>query len=61
MSVERINSAVVAVVGAREFQETLKADGSEPVASTPEQFAAFLNSEIVKWRKIIDVAGVTAD
>jgi tripartite-type tricarboxylate transporter receptor subunit TctC len=59
--VERINSAVVAIVGASDFQETLKAEGSEAVASSPEQFAAFLKTEIGKWQKIIDVAGVKAD
>jgi tripartite-type tricarboxylate transporter receptor subunit TctC len=59
--VERINSAVVAIVRAGEFQETLKAEGSEAVASSPDQFAAFLRTEIGKWQKIIDVAGVKAD
>jgi tripartite-type tricarboxylate transporter receptor subunit TctC len=59
--VERINSAVVAIVGASDFQETLKAEGSEAVASSPEQYAAFLKTEIGKWQKIIDVAGVKAD
>jgi tripartite-type tricarboxylate transporter receptor subunit TctC len=59
--VERINSAVVAIVRAGEFQETLKAEGSEAVPSSPDQFAAFLRTEIGKWQKIIDVAGVKAD
>ena len=59
--VERINAAVVAVIGARDFQETLKAEGSEPVGSSPEQFATFLRDEIVKWRKIIEAAGVTPE
>ena len=59
--VQRINAAVVAVVAARDFQEMLKAEGSEPVGGSPEQFAAFLRDEIVKWRRTIEVAGVKAE
>jgi tripartite-type tricarboxylate transporter receptor subunit TctC len=32
--------------------------GAEPVGSTPQQYAAFIQSEIVKWRKVIKEAGV---
>jgi tripartite-type tricarboxylate transporter receptor subunit TctC len=59
--VERINSAVTATIGTAEFRERLKAEGSDPVGSTPEQFAAFLQTEIVKWQKIVTSAGVIAD
>jgi tripartite-type tricarboxylate transporter receptor subunit TctC len=32
--------------------------GAEPVGGTPQQYAAFIQSEIVKWRKVIKDAGV---
>ena len=32
--------------------------GAEPVASTPEELARFVSSEIVKWRDIITRAGI---
>ncbi|MCC7484077.1 MAG: tripartite tricarboxylate transporter substrate binding protein [Burkholderiales bacterium] len=32
--------------------------GAEPVGGTPAQYAAFIQSEIVKWRKVILAAGV---
>jgi tripartite-type tricarboxylate transporter receptor subunit TctC len=35
--------------------------GAEPVGSTPQQYAAFIQSEIVKWRKVIKDAGVRLD
>jgi len=35
--------------------------GAEPVGSTPQQYAAFIRSEIVKWRKVIQDAGVRLD
>jgi tripartite-type tricarboxylate transporter receptor subunit TctC len=59
--VERINSAVASIIASAEFRERLKAEGSEPVGSTAEQFAAFLKEEIAKWQKIVVSAGVTAE
>ena len=38
--------------------ERLKADGSDPVGSTPAEFAAFLHDEIAKWAKVIKFANV---
>jgi len=32
--------------------------GAEPVGGTPAEYAAFIRSEIVKWRKVITAAGV---
>ena len=33
-------------------------EGSEVVASSPEEFAAFLKAEIVKWSKVAKAAGL---
>ena len=33
--------------------------GAEPIASTPEELARFISSEIVKWREIIAKGGIT--
>jgi tripartite-type tricarboxylate transporter receptor subunit TctC len=35
--------------------------GIDPVGNTPDQFAAYIRSEIVKWAKIIKSTGVTAE
>jgi tripartite-type tricarboxylate transporter receptor subunit TctC len=35
--------------------------GAEPVGSTPQEYAAFIQSEIKKWRKVIQDAGVRLD
>jgi tripartite-type tricarboxylate transporter receptor subunit TctC len=43
-----------------DVKQTLAASGNEPVVSTPEEFAAFLRAEIVKWAKVIRESGVTA-
>ena len=35
--------------------------GIEPVGGTSEQAGKFLNDEIAKWAKVIQVAGVKAE
>ena len=41
-----------------ELRDRLSAIGAEPVASTPEQFAAFINSETEKWLRVVRAAGL---
>jgi tripartite-type tricarboxylate transporter receptor subunit TctC len=59
--VAKINAAVVGIVQSADFRERMKAEGSDPVGGSAEQFAAFLRDEIAKWTKVIRIAGVTAD
>jgi tripartite-type tricarboxylate transporter receptor subunit TctC len=54
----KINADVIRIVNSPELKERLKADGSDPVGSSPEQFAAFLRNEIAKWAKVIKFANV---
>jgi tripartite-type tricarboxylate transporter receptor subunit TctC len=41
-----------------ELRERLAGMGSEPIGSTPDQFAAFLRSETDKWERVAKVAGI---
>lgn len=41
-----------------EVRDNLIQQGAEPVASSPEQFAAFIKSEAAKWSKVIKAAGL---
>lgn len=54
----RLNAAVVKIVHSPELKERMVAEGSEPVGSTAEAFRTFLQDEVVKWRKVIQFAGV---
>ena len=44
-----------------DMREKLIAQGAEPAPTTPEQFAAFVKSEITKYAKIIKEAGIKAE
>jgi tripartite-type tricarboxylate transporter receptor subunit TctC len=43
------------------MREKLIAQGAEPSPDTPEQFAAFVKSEIPKYAKIIKASGAKVD
>ena len=56
--VGRIQQEVARALQSPEIKERFFKDGIEPVASTPEQFAAHIRSERAKWEKVIDTAGI---
>ncbi len=56
--IARINADVLKVIHSPELIEHLKAEGSDPVGDSPEQFAAFLREEAAKWSKVIKVASI---
>jgi tripartite-type tricarboxylate transporter receptor subunit TctC len=41
--------------------ERLATLGADPVGNTPEQFAAFLKSEMAKWAKLVKTAGIRGE
>jgi tripartite-type tricarboxylate transporter receptor subunit TctC len=56
--IDRLNKETVAILGARDTRERLAADGAEVVASSPDAFAAFYQTELVKWAKVVRDAGI---
>jgi tripartite-type tricarboxylate transporter receptor subunit TctC len=56
--VGRLHGETVRVLQAAEVRGRLSADGADPVGSTPEEFAAFLRAETVKWAKVVKEAGI---
>ena len=59
--IARLNSELVKVVHSPEVKERLAATGTDPLTSTPEEFAAYIQREIAKWGDVIRKAGVKAD
>ena len=55
------NAEVAKILNSPEMREKLIAQGAEPVPTTPEQFAAFMKSEIPKYAKIIKASGAKVD
>jgi tripartite-type tricarboxylate transporter receptor subunit TctC len=57
--IKKINRDVTRVISDRAFAEKyLAAQGLESITDTPEQFAAFVRAETVRWGKIVKDADV---
>ena len=56
--VSRMHREIEKIVQMPEVQERLSASGAEPVASTPEQFGAYLSSEVAKWGRVVKQAKI---
>ena len=56
--ITRLNLEFVRVLSQPEVKEQLLNAGAEAVASTPEQLAVRMRSEIAKWGKAIKDAGI---
>src|SRR3954468_4671770 len=59
--VDQLHRETVKALQLADVRDNLKAQGAEPVANTPRQFAAIINDEIEKWRKVVQATGVKAD
>jgi tripartite-type tricarboxylate transporter receptor subunit TctC len=49
------------VLNAPESAKVLVNEGANVVASTPSEFAAYLNAEVLQWTKVVHEAGIKAD
>ena len=55
--VARLNGDIGRALNNPEFRDKLIAQGSDPAPGTPEQFGAFIKSEIAKWAEVVRVSG----
>ncbi len=56
--VSRMQREIEKIVNLPEIQERLSASGAEPVASTPEQFGAYVAAEVAKWDRVVKQAKI---
>lgn len=59
--VAKLNREIVRIVHLPDVTAKMAADGSEPVGSSPEEFAAHIKAEVEKWRDLIQKTGIRTD
>ncbi len=58
---ERLHGEIVQIMRAPDMRERLVGLGAEAVTNTPEEFAAYIRSEIGKWAKVVRDARISAE
>ena len=59
--IARLNRELVTILGTRDVKETLSAQGLEATPTTPQAFARLLSDDAVKWRDVIQAAGIRGE
>jgi tripartite-type tricarboxylate transporter receptor subunit TctC len=57
----RLHAETRKALDSPDVREALEKTGNEPVGSTPEEFRAFVQSEMAKWAKVVKAANITAE
>jgi tripartite-type tricarboxylate transporter receptor subunit TctC len=55
---KKLADAARAAVQSPEVKRRIEHEGATPVGNSPEEFTRFVDSEIVRWRKVVQYAGV---
>jgi tripartite-type tricarboxylate transporter receptor subunit TctC len=56
--IQRLNAEIRAALAAPEIRERALAAGTEPLTTTPEEFAAMIREETKKWAEVIKAGGI---
>ena len=59
--VRRISDAARSAVRGENVRKRLESDAAEAVASSPEEFAAFVKADIPRWEKLVRYANATPE
>ena len=59
--IAKLNAELVRIVNLPDIRERLRQMSAEPVGNTPEQFDAFVKSEIAKWGTVIKALNLRVD
>jgi tripartite-type tricarboxylate transporter receptor subunit TctC len=56
--IQKIAGDIAEITASPEIRDRILSQASEPIGNTPEQYTAFLNAEVAKWRDVITQANI---
>jgi tripartite-type tricarboxylate transporter receptor subunit TctC len=59
--IAKLHAEVIKALAAADVRERIVATGAEPLGNTPEEFAAQIRADLVKWRKVAIDAKMLTD
>lgn len=59
--IDRVNAAVVQVLGRAAVKERFASLGAETVGNSPEQFGSYVQNDFERWAKVVKAANITAN
>jgi tripartite-type tricarboxylate transporter receptor subunit TctC len=59
--IARLHAETAQALRQPDVVERLSGQGAEPVGNTPEEFAAFIRSEIDKWANLVRAANMKVE
>lgn len=59
--VARLNKEIGVVLGQKDVIDNMLAQGTVPTPSTPEEFTAYMKSELKKWGDVVKLAKIQAE
>jgi tripartite-type tricarboxylate transporter receptor subunit TctC len=57
--VDKLNKAVVAIMGEKDVIEHMAKLGAEPEPQMPDAFARYINADVAKWSALVKEQGIT--
>lgn len=59
--INALHAAILRSVRSAAVKEKFRGLGADPQETTPQQFSAFIRSDIEKWKKVAQTAGIKAE
>jgi tripartite-type tricarboxylate transporter receptor subunit TctC len=59
--IDKLNAALRAALASDDVKKRLVADGTDVTPSTPEEYAAFIDKDEIKWSKIVKASGAKGE
>ena len=60
-AVGRLADEIARILRSPDLKERFFVQGAEPVGNPPHEFAAFVRSEVEKWKKVVEFSGARPD
>lgn len=57
-AIQRVHDAIVTCLHDPKVREQLKRQDADPIGDSPDEFRQFLKSELTKWKRVINDAGI---